>query len=85
MKTFKQKPRFTRPFTLALATSALISTSMSLQAATVTFDENALAPSSFFHPLVSSTFSSGGVDFGYVFNDFGDFGDGPCCWNGFPY
>ncbi len=66
------------------------------QATIVTFDDLTLAVNSNFNPALAETlngggtaynydFTSGGVTFTYNFTDFGDFGNGPCCWNGFTY
>lgn len=79
------KKSFNNLFSKTLFSISALTATASVTAATVTFDENSLAANSFFHPLVNSTFASGGATFNYNYNDFGDFGDGPCCWNNFTY
>ena len=66
--------------TKTLALCALLWTQSTL-ATLITFDENPLAVGDVFHPLVTSTFTSGGVEFEYQFTDFG----GGCCWGNITY
>jgi len=69
--------------------------SIQSSAAIVTFDDLGLGSNSVYHPgptaglasneNLSSTFNSGGATFTYSFTNFGDFGSGPCCWEGFTH
>ena len=59
----------------ALALSLVITTA---QAALIDFDDNVLAPDSFFDPQASVTWTSGGASFNHGWN-FG------CCWDGITY
>lgn len=47
-------------------------------AALVTFDDNPLSPDSFFDPQSNTSFTSGGVSFGHVW-------EFDCCWGGTTY
>lgn len=63
-----------------LTTATIAGLSVSVNAATVTFDDNALAPNSFFSPNANTTFTSGGVTFDHTWNDTYN-----CCWGNFTY
>ncbi len=61
----------------------LIGASAAAQAAVIDFDDNVLAPDSYFDPpdpQSITVWSSGGVNFDYGWNDTFD-----CCWSGFTY
>jgi len=64
---------------LLLATG-LLSFSVVGQAAVIDFDDNVLAPDSFFDPQANTTWSSGGLTFEHGWN-----ADFNCCWSDFTY
>ena len=39
----------------------------------------------FIYDSETYTVNSGGATFSHTFTNFGDFGDGPCCWSGLTY
>jgi Domain of unknown function (DUF4465) len=51
-------------------------------AATATFDDLALPPSSHYFPAADTTINSGGASFKH---DYSDFGVPDCCWTGWTY
>jgi hypothetical protein len=67
-----------RSYTFAAALLAG-SLACATQAATIDFDDLALAPDTYFRTDSSTTFTSGGATFYY------DAPFGPCCWSGFTY
>lgn len=56
-------------------------TALPAAAAITTFDDLALAPSSFYLPGATTTFQSGAASFNHDFTDYG----GGCCWTGWSY
>lgn len=52
----------------------------SANAVTVTFDDNVLAPDTFFDPQANATFTDGGITFDHSWNTTFD-----CCWGNFTY
>jgi hypothetical protein len=61
-----------------LAAATLLLAGTATQAAVIDFDDNDLAPDSYYDPQQAETWSSGGADFNHGW-DFG------CCWSGFTY
>lgn len=64
--------------TLAVATIAL--TASVAQAAVIDFDDNALAPDSFYDPAANTVWTSGNASFEHTWNDTFN-----CCWGNFTY
>jgi len=63
-----------------LVTTAAVLLGATAQAAVIDFDDNALAPDSFFDPQANISWTSGGAAFEHSWNDTFD-----CCWGGFTY
>jgi hypothetical protein len=62
------------------AAAGLIILSFSARAAVIDFDDNALAPDTYFDPQANTNWSSGVANFNHGWND-----DFNCCWSGFTY
>ncbi|MEE4185811.1 MAG: DUF4465 domain-containing protein [Gammaproteobacteria bacterium] len=63
-----------------LLTLALLAAAGATPAAVIDFDDNLLAPNSFFEPRANVTWTSGGASFSQSWNETFD-----CCWGGFTY
>jgi hypothetical protein len=61
-----------------LAVATLLLAGASAQAATIDFEDNSLAPDSYYDPQAAVTWSSGGAELNHDWN-YG------CCWSGFTY
>lgn len=59
---------------------ATLSLGAAAQAAVIDFDDNILAPDSFFDPQEDTVWTSGGASFEHSWNETFD-----CCWGGFTY
>ena len=62
------------------AGAVLFIAAVTAQAAVIDFDDNALAPDSYFDPQADTVWSSGGADFNHGWNETFN-----CCWDGFTY
>ncbi|TDJ44461.1 MAG: VPLPA-CTERM sorting domain-containing protein [Gammaproteobacteria bacterium] len=63
-----------------LAAAILLLAGTATQAAVIDFDDNYLAPDSYYDPQAAVTWSSGGADFNHGWSTTYD-----CCWSGFTY
>lgn len=61
-------------------TAYVLSTPLLVSATLITFEENSLAPDTFFDPQSNTTFTSAGVTFNHTWNTTFD-----CCWGNFTY
>jgi hypothetical protein len=61
-----------------LVAATLLLAGAAAQAAVIDFDDNYLAPDSYYDPQAAVTWSSGGADFNHGWNY-------NCCWSGFTY
>jgi len=62
------------------AGAVLLAASVGAQAAVITFDDNALAPNTFYNPGAATTWTSGGANFDHLWN-----AEYNCCWGNFTY